>query len=226
VVDDFVNFTDLAPTFLQAAGVDEPGPIMQPISGTSLFDIFASGKSGVVNVKRDHVLVGKERHDIGRPNSGGYPIRGILQGDWLYLQNFETDRWPAGNPETGYLNCDASPTKSLILSQRRSGQNEFWDLCFGKRPSEELYDLASDPDCINNLAASPEHDSQKSKLNSRMTSELRQQGDPRMFGEGGVFDRYPYSSPATDHFYERYMAGEKVKAGWVSPSDFEEKPLD
>jgi N-sulfoglucosamine sulfohydrolase len=226
VVDDFVNFTDLAPTFLEAARVDESGPIMRSISGTSLFDIFASDKSGIVNVNRDHVLLGKERHDIGRPNAAGYPIRGILQADLLYLQNFELDRWPAGNPETGYLNCDASPTKSLILSQRRSGQTGFWDLCFGKRPSEELFDLKTDPDCVKNLAGSAEHDSQKEKLKSRMTAELRQQGDPRMFGQGSIFDRYPYSSPGTDRFYERYMSGERVKAGWVSPTDFEEKPLD
>ena len=59
-----------------------------------------------------------------------------------------------------------------------------------------------------------------------MTTELRQQGDPRMFGQGSVFDRYPYSSPGTDRFYERFMSGERVKAGWVSPTDFEEKPLD
>ncbi len=118
VVDDFVNFADLAPTFLEAAEIDLPEPIMQPISGTSLFDIFSVSKSGIVNQTRDHVLIGKERHDIGRPEAGGYPIRGICQGDWLYLQNFETDRWPAGNPETGYLNCDASPTRPIFC---RSG---------------------------------------------------------------------------------------------------------
>lgn len=225
-VDDFVDFADLAPTFLQAAGVDRPGPSMQPISGRSLFDIFGSEKSGTVIAERDHVLVGKERHDIGRPNAGGYPIRGIQQGGWLYLRNYETDRWPAGNPETGYLNCDASPTKSLILTQRRDGQTHFWDLCFGKRPAEELYDLSSDPDCVINLANHPEQASVKSKLATRMTELLKQQGDPRMFGRGDVFDRYPYSNPANDRFYERYMAGEKVPAGWVSPSDFEDAPLD
>ena len=212
--------------FLQAAGVDEPGPIMQPISGKSLFDIFQLAASGIVNGDRNHVLVGKERHDIGRPNAGGYPIRGIRQGDWLYLQNFETDRWPAGNPETGYLNCDASPTKSLILEQRRAGEYKFWDLCFGKRPSEELFNLTDDPDCVRNLGALPEHQSERQKLKDRMTELLRSQGDPRMFGRGEIFDRYPYSSPATDNFYERYMAGEKVPAGWVNPSDFEKAPLD
>jgi hypothetical protein len=27
-------------------------------------------------------------------------------------------------------------------------------------------------------------------------------------------------------FYERYMRGEKLRAGWVSPSDFEKKPVE
>ncbi len=225
VVDDFVNFTDLAPTFLQAASIDDPGPIMQPTSGRSLFDIFASPKSGVVNPSRDHVLVGKERHDIGRPRSGGYPIRGICQGDWLYLRNYETDRWPACNPETGYLNCDASPTKTDILQKHRSGETPmFWDLGFGKRVAEEFFNLKDDPDCIHNLAGSADHLSQLAKLKSRMIAELSEQGDPRMFGNGAIFDTYPYSSPATDHYYERYMAGEKVRAGWVSESDFEKSP--
>jgi len=34
---------------------------MQPFEGKSLTDIFYSNKSGLVNAKRDHVLVGKER---------------------------------------------------------------------------------------------------------------------------------------------------------------------
>jgi hypothetical protein len=200
---------------------------MQPLSGRSLFDVFSSPKSGIVTPDRDHVLVGKERHDIGRPHAGGYPIRGICQGDWLYLQNYETDRWPAGNPETGYLNCDASPTKTEILQQRRDGTTTaFWDFGFGKRPEEELFNLKDDPDCIHNLAGSTEHASQMAKLKAQMIVELKEQGDPRMFGNGSLFDGYPYSSASTDHFYERYMAGEKIKAGWVSPSDFEKTPLD
>ena len=133
-VDDYVNFADLAPTFLEAAGIEEPGPVMQPISGRSLFDIFSVNKNGQVNPQRDHVLVGKERHDIGRPHSWGYPVRGIFKNDQLYVKNFEPDRWPAGNPETGYLNCDGSPTKTEILTMRRSGEDTlFWELCFGKR---------------------------------------------------------------------------------------------
>ncbi|TWU05564.1 sulfatase family protein [Stieleria varia] len=223
-VDAVVNFTDLAPTFLQAAGINNAGPIMQPISGKSLFDLFENQDDAAAS--RDHVLVGKERHDIGRPESGGYPIRGIRKGGLLYLRNFQPDRWPAGNPETGYLNCDGGATKTEILNMRRNGQAQtFWRLCFGQRPAEELYDIENDPDCTNNLIGSAQHAEAVAKLKQQMTTELSQQGDPRMFGKGDVFDRYPYSSSATDNFYERYMAGEKVNAGWVNKSDFETEPV-
>ncbi len=222
VVDDFVNFTDLAPTFLQAAKIDSPAPIMQPMSGQSLFDIFESSKTGTVNPKRDHVLVGKERHDVGRPNDWGYPIRGILKGTSLYLQNFETQRWPAGNPETGYLNCDGGATKTVVLNGRRSGEDLLhWELCFGKRPSEELYHLDTDQDCLINLATSDSHREEIAKLKKQLEAELTEQGDPRMSGDGGVFDRYPNVARASVNFYDRFMTGEDLNANWVNPTDFE-----
>ena len=99
------------------------------------------------------MLIGKERNDIGRPHDWGYPIRGIVKGDQLYLHNFEPTRWPGGNPETGYLDCDGGPTKTEVLKTRTiPGQKRYWDLCFGKRPAEEFYDLRADPDCVTNLA--------------------------------------------------------------------------
>ncbi len=227
VIDDFVSFADLAPTLLEAAHVQEIAPIMQPLSGRSLLDIFRANGSGTIEAERDHMLVGKERHDIGRPHDGGYPIRGILTSNWLFLHNFEPGRWPAGNPETGYLNCDGGPTKTQILEQRRRGDDSSdWTLCFGKRPAFELYNLREDPDCLHNLATDAKHASQLSELQARMVAELTQQSDPRMAGNGQVFDQYPYAAPNHRRFYERYMAGEPIRAGWVQPSDFEEGPLE
>jgi N-sulfoglucosamine sulfohydrolase len=115
---------------------------MQPVTGTSLTDIFFSDKAGQVNLLRDYALVGKERHDVGRPDDQGYPVRGIFKENFLYLRNYEPGRWPKGNPETGYLNCDGSPTKTYILDTRRKkGIMEYWQLNFGKRVPEELYDI-------------------------------------------------------------------------------------
>jgi arylsulfatase A-like enzyme len=226
-VEDFVNFIDFAPTFLELAGIPETMSGMQAIEGTSLTDIFNSEKDGQVNPDRNFALLGKEKHDVGRPGDVGYPVRGIIKDGFLYLRNFKTDRWPAGNPETGYLNTDGSPTKTVILNDRRNkGESEYWQLNFGRRIEEELYNIKEDPFCLNNLALDQSYSEIMDQLKLDMASKLEDQLDPRMAGNGDIFDSYLYSNEADRNFYERFMAGEEVHAGWVNESDFEKESID
>ncbi|WP_211483218.1 sulfatase family protein [Fodinibius roseus] len=227
-VDDFVSFADFAPTFIELAGLDWEETGMHATVGRSLTDILYSDREGVVNPDRDHVLVGKERHDVGRPYDWGYPVRGIIKGDMLYLKNFKPDRWPVGNPETGYLNTDGSPTKTAVLDRRTApGQYHYWAWNFGKRPGEELYHIAEDPDCLHNLAEDPAYTEEKKQLKEELYAKLKEQEDPRVLGRGYVFDAYRYMNQANYNFYHRYMEGdlEKSDAGWVNGSDFETEPL-
>ena len=120
--------------------------------GLVVLGILKSGKSGVVDTSRSVMLAGKERHDLGRPNDWGYPIRAIRTAQYLYIRNYEPGRWPAGNPETGYRNCDDSPTKRQLTG----GFDKFYRLSFGKRPAEELYSIDKAPDCLDNLAGRSE----------------------------------------------------------------------
>jgi N-sulfoglucosamine sulfohydrolase len=227
VIDDYVSFVDFAPTFIQAAGMTWSESGLEPTVGRGLGEVFERTKSGRVIAERDHVLIGQERHDVGRPHDWGYPIRGIVKNDLLYLRNYEPTRWPACNPETGYLNCDGGATKTVVLNGRTDPQGHaFWKACFGKRAAEELYDLQRDPDCLRNLAGDPAHQKQKQELEAQMIAELKAQQDPRMFGQGKMFEEYPYADTGLRGFYERYMAGEKLRAGWVNPTDFAPKPLD
>ncbi len=224
IVDDFISFIDLAPTFIEVAGLKWSETGMADSPGRSLTDIFNSTKSGRVNPARDHVLIGRERQDIGRPGDAGYPVRGIVTEKSLYLQNFAPDRWPVGNPETGYLDCDASPTKTFILeAHRKNSADRFWQMNFGLRGSEELYDLTRDRDCVDNLAGSAASERMSAELKARLYSELKEQGDPRMFGQDDVFDRYEHANKGNVNFHKRFLRGEKLKAGWVNESDFEPK---
>ncbi|SMO52673.1 sulfatase family protein [Fodinibius sediminis] len=228
VIDDVVSFADFAPTFIELAGRSWKETGMSPAVGQSLTDIFYSERGGQVTAERDYVLLGKERHDVGRPYDWGYPVRGIIRGDFLYLRNFKPERWPAGNPETGYLNTDGSPTKTYILDHRtRRGEYHYWSWNFGKRPGEELYNITDDPYCLNNLAGDPGYRQKKRELKEDLYTKLKQQNDPRMIGRGYVFDSYPYMNDANSNFYHRYRNGELTKsdAGWVNASDFEETPL-
>lgn len=220
VVDDYISFIDLAPTFLEAAGIDWQSSGMHSATGKSLMNIITTESSGQIEPNRDYVLVGKERHDTGRPNDVGYPIRGIYKDSMLYLRNYEIDRWPSGNPETGYLNTDGGPTKTEILNLRRKGTNkQFWKLNFGKRVSEELYDIKNDPFCTNNLASDISSEFIKAQLKSEMEAKLVQQNDLRMKGFGHLYEANPFTR--NGNFYDRFMAGEETSSGWVNDSDFE-----
>ncbi len=226
-VRDMVSFIDFAPTFLELAGIPFEKSGMHASPGKSLTDIFYSEKEGQVNPDRDIVLIGKERHDYSRPKNQGFPIRGIVSDEYLYLYNYDISLWPAGNPEIGYLDIDGSPTKTEILRQFRSGENDFyWKLSMGKRESnEEFFNISKDNECMYNLASDPEYSEIKLKMKTRMETMLKEQEDPRMFGNGDIFNSYGYSEPKGWNYYERFMAGEFTieNTGWVEPGDQEKE---
>jgi len=207
-VSDFVSWIDFAPTFL-AAGVDKH----TQHAGRSFADILTASQEGWVDASRDHAFMGKERHDVGREGDLGYPVRCLRTKDYLYVRNYEPDRWPAGNPETGFTNVDSSPTKSLILEQHDSGDDRYYDLSFGKRPAEELFDMREDTACMHNLADDAEHAEVKEQLKSARERALIEQGDPRVFGKGEVFDQYAYVGNAT-HSWKRYVEGGWERQGY------------
>lgn len=229
-VKDMISFIDFAPTFLELAGIKYEESGMQSSPGKSLTDIFYAEKSGQVNPERDMILIGKERHDYSRPNNQGYPIRGIISEDYLYLYNYDISLWPAGNPEIGYLDIDGSPTKIEILNLFRSGtEDKYWKWSMGKRTTnEEFFNIKKDVECMSNLAFDTNLQAIKSKMKERMEKMLTDQKDPRMFGNGNVFNTYGYSNDQGWNYYERFMAGEFTMedTNWVNPSDKEAKPLD
>ncbi|MDX1285177.1 MAG: sulfatase [Draconibacterium sp.] len=229
-VKDMVSFIDFAETFLELAGIKIEESGMKSSPGKSLTDIFYSEKEGQVNPGRDILLIGKERHDYSRPKNQGFPIRGIVSDDYMYLYNYDITLWPAGNPEIGYLDIDGSPTKTEILRMFRSGEDDsYWQLSMGKRKSnEEFFNVTEDPECMNNLASDPEFSELKNKMKTRMEQMLKEQQDPRMFGNGDIFNSYGYSQKKAWNYYERYMAGEFTVegTGWVNPGDAEKEPLD
>lgn len=196
VVDDFINTRDFAPTFCAAAGIAPAATV----TGKSFLDVLQSPKSGIVDSTRDTMLVAKERHDLGRPNDWGYPVRAIRTRDYLYVRNYEPTRWPAGDPETGYRNVDDGASKRHILG----AFDEYYRMSFGKRPPEELYDMKSDPECLNNLATDMKHITQKRKLQERMEELLRAEGDPRMLGRADFFDTIRYTGPRK-HSYDEWL---------------------
>lgn len=185
VVDDFVNHTDFAPTFVEACGL-KPGPQM---TGRSFLNVLTSGRA---DRNRDHTVFGRERHTNRRDGQVGYPMRAIRTHDYLYVRNYEPDRWPAGDPEA-LGDIDDGPTKQYLLQHRdEAGVRPLFELSCGKRPAEELYDVRKDPWQMRNIAADPKMADVKAGLRRRLVERLKATGDPRETGEEVLFDKYPY----------------------------------
>ncbi len=203
--DDFISFADIAPTLLELAGIKVP----KDMTGKSFVPVLKSKKSGLIDSKnRSDIVFGRERHVPAqeKPNMGGYPSRGYRNKDFLYIRNFEPDWWPAGTgnlgqtnyPNQWYADCDGGPTKDYIIENKDQDENHLrsFQLCFAKRPAEELYDLKKDPDQINNIAANPAYAGILESLKAKLQNKLEKLNDPRA------------KDPAYDEFYQYpYLGG-------------------
>jgi N-sulfoglucosamine sulfohydrolase len=189
-LDDFVNLADLAPTFLEAAGL-KPPPEM---TGQSILGLLEGKKQS----GRDAVFVERERHANVRKGDLSYPARAIRTKDFLYIRNFRPDRWPAGDPEKymavgTFGDCDNGPSKEFILGHREESQfSKYFHLAFEKRPAEELYDLAKDPYQLTNVADRADYASQKKKLREQLDAWMKSTADPRFDHDDDRWDAYPY----------------------------------
>ena len=121
----------------------------------------------------------------------------LRTNDFLYIRNFAPDRWPAGDPPN-YGDCDnkgnvgSSPSKAAVVATKDTDRARFFDLAMAKRPAEELYDLTNDPCALTNLATVAGAAPVREKLAADLEAYLRKTGDPRIVGDGDVFDRYDY----------------------------------
>ena len=89
VVDDLTSLTDLAPTFLELAGVAIPAVT----TGRSLVPILKSDRSAQVDPQRTAVFTGRERHvESARAGYLPYPQRAVRTPESLYIINFRPDR--------------------------------------------------------------------------------------------------------------------------------------
>jgi arylsulfatase A-like enzyme len=209
IVDDFVNLMDLAPTFLEAGGVKPP----ETMIARSFWNVLRSHASGQVDPNRTWVVTGRERHvAAAREGHLPYPHRALRTAEFLYIRNFAPERWPMGSPTfesqvdlpafealekntfVAFADMDASPTKAWLVREFTEPRWRWhYDYAFGKRPSEELYDLRNDPDQTRNLASDPAFAARRRELGERLTKVLTDAKDPRVTGDGKTFERSPFT---------------------------------
>ena len=195
-VDDFVSLSDMAPTFVEAAGLPAHGEM----TARSLMPLLTSAESGQIDESRDAAFIAMERHDGCRRGGKGYPCRAIRTKDYLYIRNFEPTRWPSGSPNAAdcaraipYGEIDSSPTKTFMMDHREDPQvDRLAELAFGTRGEHEFFDVTADPAQMRNLAGEASARKPMATLRDRLMKRLAESGDPRALGKPAPWDFYPY----------------------------------
>lgn len=136
---ELVSSVDFAPTVLSLAGVEIP----EYVHGRAIMGPAKGREPKYVYGARDRM---DERYDI---------IRAVRGKQYRYIRNYEPLK-----PYYQYMN---TPEKGATMKEIRRAEQAgslpeaARQFSLGRKPVEELYDLASDPDEIHNLAALPEH---------------------------------------------------------------------
>ncbi len=205
VVDDLISHTDFAPTFLEIAGVEHPSQHSETpaMTGRSLLPLLTSNESGTTSFARSEVYSCRERHSSSRWNNLTYPQRCIRTPKYLLIRNFKPERWPAGAPQTldsngqpgpedgGYTDIDAGPSLTYLIKHKEDAAiAEFFALAVDHRPATELYDIQQDPGCRLNLVGDPAHVAIESELETKLNEYLKATGDPRLNGNGDIWESY------------------------------------
>lgn len=220
IIDKPASFVDFAPTILDLTGTSPEG--MQAITGKSLRSLLEAKDQGNEVETRQYAFAGRERHSSSRYMNWGYPQRAIRSNDYLLIWNQKPERWPAGAPqrinpentdellpmygidengihhsEWAFTDIDACPAKSFIIENHQDEEIQpYFDWAHVKRPEFELYQVAEDPFCLNNLIGFQEHQSVENELKDALLAELKKTNDPRVTGpDPQVFDSYLRYSP-------------------------------
>jgi uncharacterized sulfatase len=197
VVKNPVSLIDLAPTFLELAGIEIP----DQMTGKSIKNIILSKKSGFTDPNREFVVTAFEKHTSCRPDQLGYPRRAIHTEEWTLIINYEPSRFPMGDPDI-YIptwdnlgDTDPGRLKEYFKeNMNKPDFKDFWNLAFDKLPEEQLFNKRDDPDMLVNLAYNPEYKEIKIELREKLERYLAETDDPRQKGES-PWDNYRLDKP-------------------------------
>ncbi len=212
-----IGLNSWMPTFLEVAGLDldeVEKDLGYSISVKSIWTLLEDGRN-------EAVFAGRERHSSARWNNLPYPSRSIRKDDYLLLLNYKPERWPVGAPSSivndnsvnawrwpigvpfwfeagdeslcdGFDDVDNSASLAYLLKHQQEPNIKPYVAAFAdKRPFIELYNVVTDPGCLNNLAENTEFAAVRNRLEKELVAYLRQTNDLRQSGST-YFDTVPY----------------------------------
>ncbi len=177
--DALIQYCDVLPTLIDIAGGNSKEEVFD---GTSFLPVL-QGK------KEDHREYVYFMHN-NVPEGPAYPIRAVSNGTYTYIRNLLSEdlyiekhvmgtvRWHDYWPSWVYESGDNEHTKFLVNR-------------YQKRPEEELYHLALDPENFNNLIDDKNLRKVKKRLSNQLDLWMKDQNDP-----GKLLDQLEYEEAA------------------------------
>ncbi|MDA2931157.1 sulfatase-like hydrolase/transferase, partial [Acidobacteria bacterium AH-259-O06] len=137
--DRLVGFIDLAPTVLSLVGIQAPAHMQ----GHAFMGEYEAPPQPYVHGFRGRM---DERYDM---------VRSVRDKRYIYIRNYMPHKIYGQYINYMFQTPTTAEWKRLYDEKKLSPPRTFfWET----KPAEELYDLLIDPDEVNNLANSPEHE--------------------------------------------------------------------
>ena len=196
-----VSSIDIAPTFLDLAGIGDTGPTFQ---GRSFKSLLTEPDKPI----REYIYAEKNWHDFEDH------VRAVRNERYKYIRNYYDDL-----PQTPPADAVRSPTYVELLRLRDN--NELFSHqrgCFqAPRPKEELYDTKTDPFELENLAADERYSSLIGAMRIALSDwEKRTEDYAPELRTADEFDRVT-GTPTDARVRPRKTKAEMVEAGLVAP---------
>ena len=203
-VTEPVSFIDFAPTILSLVGIDIPAQMQgRPFLGTKRVEP-AADEMEFLYADRFDELYGMRR--------------GLTDGKWKYIRNFNPDFPNAPYSFYQFGQPGWTAYQKAFESGKLSGYHKaLWE---APGTSEQLYDLAADPWEMKNLAADPAYAEQLAALRERLKSTMKKAYDTGLVPEP-MFKDLAGKSPIAD-----YVQGPSFDIGKITDLAFTVTEVD
>lgn len=175
--DALVEYVDVVPTFLEAAGIKRP----EILDGRSFLPVL----KGETQVHKKYAFGLQTTRGIN-DGSDSYGIRSANDGRYRYIRNL--------SPDKVFLNTMMkNPIFYEWEKMAEEGDKRAKRLVhdYRNRPAEELFDTVSDPWNRKNLIADESLSEIRAGLRSALDAWMKQQGDEGHATEMKAFERMP-----------------------------------
>lgn len=165
-----VQYADVLPTLIDAAGGDAS---QREYDGASFLPVLLGDAAS-------HRQFAYGLHN-NVPEGPPYPIRTITDGRYRYIRNLASDELYIEKHMMGLLGGSAAHNaywSSWMAEAFDSPRTYELVKRFMRRPAEQLYDTASDPYELENLANDPNYEQIATTLSAELDRWLASQGDP------------------------------------------------